>query len=113
MSSTNRHRPPQTAPISFFYLFFFPDQVAFPSSTEITRVANYLNIKELLDLVCETIADMNKEKTPEENPQNVEHKNDFIPKEEDVHMENAWAFEIIIACLFCFDYIVGVFFQLL
>ncbi|KAL8259980.1 hypothetical protein R6Q59_027933 [Mikania micrantha] len=102
MSSTNRHRPPQTAPISFFYLFFFPDQVA-----------NYLNIKELLDLVCETIADMNKEKTPEENPQNVEHKNDFIPKEEDVHMENAWAFEIIIACLFCFDYIVGVFFQLL
>ncbi|KAD4585604.1 hypothetical protein E3N88_23205 [Mikania micrantha] len=25
-------------------------------------------------------------------------KNDFIPKEEDVHMENAWAFELIIAC---------------
>ncbi|KAD5961144.1 hypothetical protein E3N88_12617 [Mikania micrantha] len=39
--------------------------------------ANYLNIKELLDLACETIVDMNKGKTPEENPQNVEHQERF------------------------------------
>ncbi|KAL8259679.1 hypothetical protein R6Q59_027632 [Mikania micrantha] len=36
--------------------------------------ANYLNIKELLNLVCETIVDVNKERTPEENPKNVEHQ---------------------------------------
>ncbi|KAL8216081.1 hypothetical protein R6Q57_022918 [Mikania cordata] len=59
------------------------------------RDANYLNIKELLDLVCETVVNMNKGKTPEEICKTLN-----IPIEEEVHMENVWAFELIIACLF-------------
>ena len=58
------------------------------------QAANYLNIKSLLDLTCQTVADMIKGKTPEEIRKTFNIKNDFSPEEEEeVRRENAWAFE--------------------
>lgn len=58
------------------------------------QAANYLNIKSLLDLTCQTVADMIKGKTPEEIRKTFNIKNDFTAEqEEEVRRENAWAFE--------------------
>ncbi|CAI0547364.1 unnamed protein product [Linum tenue] len=54
----------------------------------------YLNIKELLDLTCKTVADMMSGKTPEEIRKIFNIKNDYTPEEEaEVRRENQWAFE--------------------
>ncbi|XP_022845505.1 SKP1-like protein 1A [Olea europaea var. sylvestris] len=56
--------------------------------------SNYLNIKSLLDLTCQTMADMIKGKTPEEIRKIFGIKNDFTPEEEEqIRKENAWAFD--------------------
>ncbi|PWA54618.1 hypothetical protein CTI12_AA430770 [Artemisia annua] len=56
--------------------------------------ANYLNIKELLDLTCQTVADMIKGRSVEEVRKTFNIKNDFTPEEEEaVRKENSWAFE--------------------
>ncbi|BFG21262.1 hypothetical protein CerSpe_075360 [Prunus speciosa] len=56
--------------------------------------ANYLNIKSLLDLIVQTVADMIKGKTPEGIRETFNIKNDFTPEEEkEIRMENQWAFE--------------------
>ncbi|KAJ6684717.1 hypothetical protein OIU79_014934 [Salix purpurea] len=56
--------------------------------------ANYLNIKNLLDLTCQTVAAMIKGKTQEEIRKTFNIKNDFTPgEEEEVRRENKWAFE--------------------
>ncbi|XP_027346110.1 SKP1-like protein 1A [Abrus precatorius] len=61
---------------------------------DLILAANYLNIKTLLDLTCQTVADMIKGKTPEEIRKTFNIKNDFTPEEEDeVRRENQWAFE--------------------
>ena len=61
---------------------------------ELFQAANYLNIKSLLDLTCQTVADMIKGKTPEEIRKTFNIKNDFTPEEEEeVRRENQWAFE--------------------
>ncbi|MFS8025377.1 putative S-phase kinase-associated protein [Helianthus anomalus] len=61
---------------------------------DLILAANYLNIKSLLDLTCQTAADMIKGKTPEEVRKTFNIKNDFTPEEEaEVRRENAWAFE--------------------
>ncbi|KAJ7953163.1 SKP1-like protein [Quillaja saponaria] len=61
---------------------------------DLILAANYLNIKNLLDLTCQTVADMIKGKTPEEIRKTFNIKNDFSPEEEeDVRRENQWAFE--------------------
>ncbi|GLT42936.1 hypothetical protein SLA2020_169130 [Shorea laevis] len=61
---------------------------------DLILAANFLNIKSLLDLTCQTVADMIKGKTPEEIRKTFNIKNDFTPEEEDeVRRENQWAFE--------------------
>ncbi|KAI3847991.1 hypothetical protein MKX03_001103 [Papaver bracteatum] len=68
-------------------------------STEIVfdmiQASNFLNIKGLLDLTTNAVADMIKGKTPDEIRRtfNIED-NSFTPEEEeDVRRENSWAFE--------------------
>ncbi|KAL3723699.1 hypothetical protein ACJRO7_035812 [Eucalyptus globulus] len=61
---------------------------------DFVKAANYLNIKSLLDLTCQTVADMIKGKTPEEIRKTFSIRNDFTPEEEEeVRRENQWAFE--------------------
>ncbi|KAK6245580.1 hypothetical protein SCA6_008670 [Theobroma cacao] len=61
---------------------------------DLILAANYLNIKSLLDLTCQTVADMIKGKTPEEIRKTFNNKNDFTQEEEEeVRRENQWAFE--------------------
>ncbi|KAK1422986.1 hypothetical protein QVD17_18279 [Tagetes erecta] len=75
---------------------FDNDFVKLDQSTlfDLILAANYLNIKNLLDLTCQTVADMIKGKSPEEIRATFNIKNDFTPEEEEeVRRENAWAFE--------------------
>ncbi|KAH1120282.1 hypothetical protein J1N35_003442 [Gossypium stocksii] len=59
----------------------------------LTLAANFLNIKSLLDLMCQTVADMIKGKSPEEIRKTFNIENDFTPEEEEeIRRENAWAF---------------------
>ncbi|XP_058106666.1 SKP1-like protein 1A [Magnolia sinica] len=61
---------------------------------DLILAANYLNTKSLLDLTCQTVADMIKGKTPEEIRQTFNIKNDFThEEEEEIRQENQWAFE--------------------
>ncbi|XP_068325461.1 SKP1-like protein 1A isoform X1 [Pyrus communis] len=61
---------------------------------DLIMAANYLDIKGLLDLTCQTVADMIKEKTPEQIRTTFNIKNDFTPEEEEtIRRENQWAFE--------------------
>ena len=61
---------------------------------ELLKAANYLDIKELMDLCCLTVANMIKGKTPEEIRTTFHIKNDFTAEEEEeVRRENTWAFE--------------------
>ncbi|PHT31664.1 SKP1-like protein 11 [Capsicum baccatum] len=58
------------------------------------KATNYLNIKSLLDLTCQTVTEMIKGKTPEEIRKTFNIKNNFTPEEEEeVRRETAWAFE--------------------
>ncbi|KAL3634327.1 SKP1-like protein 1A [Castilleja foliolosa] len=61
---------------------------------DLILAAKYLNIKSLLDLTCQTVADMMKGKTPEEIRKMFNLKNDYTPEEEEeVRKKNKWAFE--------------------
>ncbi|KAJ3690005.1 hypothetical protein LUZ61_019169 [Rhynchospora tenuis] len=61
---------------------------------DLILAANYLNIKGLLDLTCQTVADMIKGKSPEEIRKTFNIKNDFsAEEEEEIRRENQWAFE--------------------
>ncbi|GLT91972.1 hypothetical protein SLE2022_098320 [Rubroshorea leprosula] len=61
---------------------------------DLILAANYLNIKSLLDLTCETVADMIKGRTPAEIRKTFSVSNSFTPEEEEeVRRENQWAFE--------------------
>ncbi|KAK1613198.1 hypothetical protein QYE76_036871 [Lolium multiflorum] len=61
---------------------------------DLSLAANYLDIKELLHLTCQTIADMIKGKTPEEIRRTFNIKNDFTAEEEEeIRREYQWAFE--------------------
>jgi S-phase kinase-associated protein 1 len=56
--------------------------------------ANYLDIRGMLDLTCQTIADMIKGKSVEEIRETFNIKNDFTPEEEaEIRRENQWAFD--------------------
>ncbi|KAE8730372.1 SKP1-like protein 1B [Hibiscus syriacus] len=61
---------------------------------DLTMAANFLNIKELLDLMCKTVADMMRGKTTERIRKTFHIKNDYTPEEEEeVRRENSWAFD--------------------
>ena len=59
---------------------------------EIILAANYLDIKQLLDVGCKTVANMIKGKSPEEIRKTFNIQNDFTPEEEEqIRRENEWA----------------------
>ncbi|KAF9622802.1 hypothetical protein IFM89_034037 [Coptis chinensis] len=61
---------------------------------KLINAANFMNIKSLLDLACRRVADMMREKTPEEIRKIFNIKNDFTPEEEEeVRRANPWAFD--------------------
>ncbi|KAG6388476.1 hypothetical protein SASPL_149904 [Salvia splendens] len=61
---------------------------------DLILAANYLNIKTLLDLTCQAVADKIKVKTPEEILKTFNIKNDFTAEvEEEIRREYPWAFE--------------------
>merc|ERR1712010_334577 len=61
---------------------------------QLILAANYLNIKELLDLTCHSVASMIRGKSPEEIRKAFNIKNDFTPEEEEeVRREHQWAFD--------------------
>lgn len=61
---------------------------------EMILAANYLDNKELLDLLCKTIANMIKGKTPDVIRKTFNIQNNFTPEEEEqVKKENEWCEE--------------------
>lgn len=61
---------------------------------DLMLAANYLDIKSLLDLTCQTVAGLIKGKSPEELRAIFNIKCDFTPEEEEeIRRENQWAFE--------------------
>ncbi|XP_058223698.1 SKP1-like protein 1A [Rhododendron vialii] len=61
---------------------------------DLILAANYLDIKSLLNLTCQTVANMMKGKTPDEIRKKFHIVNDYTPEEEEeVRRENAWAFD--------------------
>lgn len=59
---------------------------------EIISAANYLNIRPLLDAGCKTVAEMIRNKSPEELRKMFNIVNDFTPEEEAaIRRENEWA----------------------
>ncbi|KAK1629817.1 hypothetical protein QYE76_004132 [Lolium multiflorum] len=60
---------------------------------DIILAANYLEIKGLLDLSSQRVADMIKGKSVEEIRKTLNIKNDYTPEEEEkIRRENPWAF---------------------
>uniref|UniRef100_A0A803LSS2 SKP1-like protein n=1 Tax=Chenopodium quinoa TaxID=63459 RepID=A0A803LSS2_CHEQI len=56
--------------------------------------SNYMEIKGLLELLTQCVADMIKGKLPEEIRAHFNIKNDFTPEEEaNIRNENSWAFQ--------------------
>jgi S-phase kinase-associated protein 1 len=61
---------------------------------ELILAANYLDIKSLLELTCQAVADTIKDKTVEEIRDIFNVENDYSPEEEaKVRAEYSWAFE--------------------
>nr|GLL41321.1 SKP1-like protein 1A [Ipomoea trifida] len=62
--------------------------------SDLIIAANFLNIKSLLDLTCQAVANLIEKMTVEEVRKFFNIQNDFTPEEEEeIRMANAWAFE--------------------
>jgi S-phase kinase-associated protein 1 len=60
----------------------------------LTLAANYMEIKKLLDLLCQSIANLIRDRSVEEVRSIFGIENDFTPEEEEaIRKENAWAFD--------------------
>ncbi|TYI49477.1 hypothetical protein E1A91_D12G037600v1 [Gossypium mustelinum] len=63
---------------------------------DLILAANCLKIESLLDLTCQTVANMIKGKRPEEIRTTFNIKNDYtVEAEEAVRRENKWAFDML------------------
>jgi len=63
---------------------------------DVIVAADYLDIKGLLDLTCQAVANMLRCKTPDEVREALNMKNDFAPDEEEqLRCENEWAFVML------------------
>jgi len=61
---------------------------------DVIMAANFLNVKDLLDLTCASVASMIKGKTPEQIRALFNIENDFTPEEEEkIREENRWCEE--------------------
>ncbi|CAN0899798.1 SKP1-like protein 11 [Linum grandiflorum] len=61
---------------------------------DLILAADYLNIKELLDLTCQKAAHIISETTTKEMRNIFNIKNNFTPKEEaNIRIENRWAYQ--------------------
>lgn len=70
-------------------------RVGFNDLFDLILAANYLNVKSLLDVTCQAVADRIKDYSVEQVRQIFDIVNDFTPEEEEkVRQENAWAFDI-------------------
>ncbi|GAU31217.1 hypothetical protein TSUD_210740 [Trifolium subterraneum] len=91
VASSEEEKPPNEDDLKAWDLDFIKVDQA--TLFELIIAANYLNIKNLLDFTCQTVADMVKGKTPEEIRMVFNVKNDFTPEEEEeIRLENQWAF---------------------
>ncbi|OEL14234.1 SKP1-like protein 11 [Dichanthelium oligosanthes] len=61
---------------------------------DLLLAANYLDVKGLLNIACQKVADMIKGKSVQEIRRTFNIQNDFTPEEEEeIRKENAWAFD--------------------
>ncbi|MCL7034553.1 hypothetical protein MKW94_008654 [Papaver nudicaule] len=61
---------------------------------DVILAANYLSIKDLLDITCQAVADYIKDMKVEDVRKEFNIENDFSPEEEKaLREENAWAFQ--------------------
>uniref|UniRef100_A0A7N0RCF0 SKP1-like protein n=1 Tax=Kalanchoe fedtschenkoi TaxID=63787 RepID=A0A7N0RCF0_KALFE len=71
----------------------FVDQ-DFPALFQLILAANFLDIKDMLELTSQAVADRIRDKQPEEIRKLFSIENDFTPEEEEaIRSENAWAYE--------------------
>jgi len=72
----------------------FIDKLTNETIIEIIMAANYMNINDLLQLMCAVIASQIKGKTPEQIRELFGIENDFTPEEEErIREENKWCEE--------------------
>ncbi|GLT71644.1 hypothetical protein SLA2020_436460 [Shorea laevis] len=72
----------------------FVNEQSNESLKELILAANYLNIKDLLDVLNQNVADRIVNKSPEYVRKFFGIENDFTPEEEErIRNDNAWAFE--------------------